>query len=1090
MLLMPLLSACISDEIKIPESGPEGIPTRISLDVEVNDASTLTRGIDGNSVHSIWVGIYSKRTGELTGSHYQAANSDDKHIKHPISNLECKSGQSYIVAVANPDAYMGYTPSNPDGTGLLELLQGEQTKTWKGFRSIYVKNANSAAEAIISDPSPGNANPLLMSGHYYNYTDPDTHPADIVTVQDVYVPVAKETPVTMPGAIHLRRLWSEITFNVEPTGNVIELEVNSMRINNVPSTSWLFERNQGNPSADAPEEYANSGDAVSASAGSKEQYPASGLVQRGSMTVSDVAAAADNPAHKKYSYTFYMMENKRTGNDNCASYEWRELEWGQDGQKPDPANAGVATGELSGNFVSLCPTNAPTYDNNATYVDINCDIKYRDGQAINRKANITYRVHLGYINKEAADFNSFRNSRYTYNVKVQDVSKVLVEANRENGEYQPGAFGTITDITEDFHEFDGHYHVFTIQLTTDELADFTWRMDSYDAGNLHTLTEASTINESNSDYWDWVQLVRNTGNSSDPVAYPGAKSTNILYLKDMKGQAGGWFTVFVNEYAYYNTAKTADSDWHRFVNQPARRFWIYTRISTSHDGQSSYYTAKYGGQQESIQSYFGSEATQAIGVERVNESFGMNLRWQNSVEFDGWDTQIGRKNIWNIVGGVETENKKWSTYLNQNRFQNISAIDNTNQKGISDEQRRAKEFKVPSLVNYTGTLSYVGYARYNAQAAFTDPQMNHGDNTQYIDALYACMNRNRDLNGNGNIDKEELRWIVPSSGEMLRLIVGQSLLENPFNDFATNPLYANGISGQNSADLNARFRYITSDARIIWLDQLMSVSGIVEEGSWNPMPWNVRCVRNVGVNWTVTPGTVRIKPAYDTYVDGTTLAIVKPTYFQRLSLREPVNNGVLPMHNLKSDLNRLSRTGFEVYGSDLSGKLPTGYANLESEINSGRICSDLNTTTGRTGWRLPNQVEATVIMRLAEKEAPANNDYFIPSNNERYTTCTQAYYNDDSGSGQDKINTSNRHCCMYLNTGTKVDNGTVKAASGRIMTISGYSSYHKVRCVRDLTDAEYAESFESLAQKFAPTKSVGAKRKVIMRKIVKKTRRR
>lgn len=1083
MLLMPLLSACISDEIKIPESGPEGIPTRISLDVEVNDASTLTRGIDGNSVHSIWVGVYSKRTGELTGSLYQTANSDDKHIKHPISNLECKSGQSYIVAVANPDAYMGYTPSNPDGTGLLELLQGEQTKTWKGFRSIYVKNANSAAEAIISDPSPGNANPLLMSGHYYDYTDADTHPSDIVTVQDVYVPVAKETPVTMPGAIHLRRLWSEITFNVEPTGDVIELEVNSMRVNNVPSSSWLFERNQGNPSADAPEEYANSGDAISTPTNdvADKPYKPSASVGSGSMTVSDVEAADGIPAHKKYSYTFYMMENKRTGNDNCKDYAWRELEWGMDGQKPDPADASVATGKLSGNFVSLCPTNAPTYDNNATYVDINCDIKYRDKvttPSINgsgeypaiRTANVTYRVHLGYIGGDSKDFNTRRNSKYTYNVKARSADKVLVEA-LKNGEYQPGASGNITDVTEGYHELDAHYHVFTIKLTQEELNTFTWRMDSYDAGNLHTLdnnSSAATL-AANTDYYDWVELVYNNGaadTDSNPVAYPSDRK-KIKHLGDLNGGSdAGWYTVFINEYAYYaDTDKKEDANWHRFANQPARRFWIYAQIATSHDGQSTYYTAKYAGEQQSIQTYFSENAPAALGAEHVNETFGMNLRWTLSAyQPSSFNSENGRKNVWY---GTGLSNRYWSTYLNQTSQQNVNKITNTNQIGAFSKE--ARTYAVPALA----TLSISGTSNYSTRSSGAspfDPQTSAG--SQYVQALFACMNRNRDLDGDGIIDAEELRWVLPSQGEFIRLILGENALPNPLISFSQNKLNIDG----GSADYNPLYHYMLSDSRIFWTEQLMSISLVSNSGTWNQMPWQIRCVRNMGVNWNTAPGEVldnttgmSIDPAYKITWNGTGNPIVIPRYYKDQSMREPVYSPI-PMHKVNSNINKISRYGFEVSSDNID--INSSYSGFITDVNAGSVCSGLITTTGKTGWRVPNQAEINLILRVKDSAGK----FFIPDNSTVfYTSCTQEYYKKKEGEGSSDITTDYRIAAIIADPVTNNGNGRTP----NMTEFRSYGSWY-VKCVRDLTQAE----FNAQASASAGRKSSTA------RKIVRKTRRR
>ena len=48
----------------------------------------------------------------------------------------------------------------------------------------------------------------------------------------------------------------------------------------------------------------------------------------------------------------------------------------------------------------------------------------------------------------------------------------------------------------------------------------------------------------------------------------------------------------------------------------------------------------------------------------------------------------------------------------------------------------------------------------------------NGNNIQYIEALQACMNRNRDENGNGVIDAAELKWYLPASGKICTYYLG------------------------------------------------------------------------------------------------------------------------------------------------------------------------------------------------------------------------------------------------------------------------------------------------------------------------------
>ena len=87
-------------------------------------------------------------------------------------------------------------------------------------------------------------------------------------------------------------------------------------------------------------------------------------------------------------------------------------------------------------------------------------VSFQDSAA-SRTAEVTYIVHLGYIGNDPTDFNCYRNSKYTYNITAESVNKILVEA--FNGdEKQPGAEGTVTDVTDKIENLDAHTGVFNI----------------------------------------------------------------------------------------------------------------------------------------------------------------------------------------------------------------------------------------------------------------------------------------------------------------------------------------------------------------------------------------------------------------------------------------------------------------------------------------------------------------------------------------------------------------------------------------------------------------------------------------------------
>ena len=57
-----------------------------------------------------------------------------------------------------------------------------------------------------------------------------------------------------------------------------------------------------------------------------------------------------------------------------------------------------------------------------------------------RVADVTYVIHLGYVDNVAADFKNERNKKYTYNVTINNVEDIVTEVTEEgNPENTPGA---------------------------------------------------------------------------------------------------------------------------------------------------------------------------------------------------------------------------------------------------------------------------------------------------------------------------------------------------------------------------------------------------------------------------------------------------------------------------------------------------------------------------------------------------------------------------------------------------------------------------------------------------------------------------
>ena len=412
----------------------------------------------------------------------------------------------------------------------------------------------------------------------------------------------------LDGAIHLRRLTSQINFDIsvsQPSGSdeeIISLEPYQWQVFNVPEMTWLHERGDGTGAG----RYAEGNPAGTTNAGDlftdkpEENYGTSDAYTSTYFTPSE-------DGH--YTFDFWQMENKRVGLERCDDYSYREKRLAPDGSIHEGNEKGEYT-ESSAVYASLCNSVDEDFPNNlASYVQIKCRIKYKEkttkgdptyghtqlDDAI-RTADATYTIHLGYIGNVARDFRSLRNSKYTYNVKVTDVKNLILEAYRD-GEKQPGAEGVVADIKEADFLLDAHYQQFNISFTEQELKEISCLINAYydgglqivqgkSAGSDYNVMEQYEFSNENKKFWDWVEF-RATDDKNKFAEYKPVEEYNYgsdekhtftletlckLYEKtdndtdpiqsaDFSEYVGNqidnkyWFTVFVNENVYTTDKK-------------------------------------------------------------------------------------------------------------------------------------------------------------------------------------------------------------------------------------------------------------------------------------------------------------------------------------------------------------------------------------------------------------------------------------------------------------------------------------------------------------------------------------------------------
>jgi hypothetical protein len=138
-------------------------------------------------------------------------------------------------------------------------------------------------------------------------------------------------------------------------------------------------------------------------------------------------------------------------------------------------------------------------------------------------------------------------------------------------------------------------------------------------------------------------------------------------------------------------------------------------------------------------------------------------------------------------------------------------------------------------------------------------------NVYYANSI--CMNRNRDLNGNGVIDNDEIRWFLPTSSQYIQIAISQGELPDPilrFSDYSTEyfqDVWAKYFgAGGNDKQYGARygtynFHYITSDYQYYFAEQLASTGDYPFRGYTGGISaaYTARCIRNLGTDPSIEP---------------------------------------------------------------------------------------------------------------------------------------------------------------------------------------------------------------------------------------------
>lgn len=807
-----------------PDYTVSGQQVRLKVPILLPQMNVETRGDLSenqlNRVESLWIRTYNAETLRPTCKWIKfEPKTSDLHNMREVE-IDTQSGYTYIVAVANVNR-MGVTSDDITNPQPLSNLL-EAADTWDKFLNIAILTPSDQ-----DDVNAPQKNTLPMCGCYsdghvqYNLWQKSYF-------QPYFIPASNKM-VVFNGGIHLRRLVSHITFNFS-AGTDIELEVNSYRVMNAPKFSWLYERSSENTTV------VNFGDQTRSAHDALEYY--ADIPQFGSQFIRNATANGKTVQ----SFDFWQAENKHTG--SCDKYS-------------DRGNKTIDNGITL--FTSLTGESW-TPDNEASYVIVDCDVDYKNkitvdadgnkvdnGTEVERSGHAIYFIHLGYIlggNPEAKskDFNCFRNVNYTYNVTVNGVDDIRVDAVADTEKFH-NEEGLVVDLDANPISLDAHYGVFNIYLSDADLQEnFGFIITSYDNGEKITLSEKNpradingkTViyadeekhNPIDAKYYNWIELRPTTredelslykpryGDHADGKTFlltdmynvKDEDGNNILNMPSDGKSESGWYTVFVNEYTYEpmygeegygnesNTTLHGKPLWMSYVNQNPRRFYIKVSYRESNDHNSVYARSKYAVEQQSLMTYYSQinldPAGTAIAVERENETFGLNLR--HNKDAGGSSLTNGRWNavqyltngtyLHNEVTNISVNRDNESGRSNWDFFLNMS--DPLEVPGVTDDTRLQGGPVIKPRTIANGNPHKLRRIKTDSDSPnttnFTDPQ---SDPTYNIKAMSALVNRNRDNNGNTKIDAEEIRWYIPAMTRYVGMTLGENAMPQKLLDF-------------------------------------------------------------------------------------------------------------------------------------------------------------------------------------------------------------------------------------------------------------------------------------------------------------------
>ena len=667
-------------------------------------------------------------------------------------------------------------------------------------------------------------------------------------------------------------------------------------------------------------------------------------------------------------FTFYMPENIANGKEGCNSADDRE--------------------KLSKGSLRNSPPEGRVFtyvDKPATYVLLKGSYYAKDTDGKETSAEVVYCIHIGLgagssDKVDHKDFSTKRNMNYTYNIQIEGVESIKTEVTAtDNNVWRQEGDVTVSGEGKSI-QLDAHFEARKITFHKSDFKTTDLRVYVKDPLTNFQLTEFSELKEESKNWVSFKSL--KDVPVEETYKYPDEKHVSeLLSVEELLTELNKWakgensllaptnegaieFVCFVNEYYYQSIM------WPEFVNTLDREFFIMDKTQKQTSGGNSTLTsdASFVIKQHSIQTIYDlnkGEDYNAWGIETINETGLLNTTTNPSKIKD---IAYGRLNLPDFSG------KGWSTFLD------YSKESNSNQ--MKDD---------------------------------------------YKNAYYACLQRNRDENGDGVIDSKEKKWYLASSGQYISLWLGRSSLSAESSLFNIDDWVKEGFA----KNIPAKYHYIPSnnDGKVVfWAEEGITIGN--DDSHTTGKIRNYRCIRDLNMKGMDENNLDRKKAPETLFkissVDPKALTVTFD-YLNANSLKPAPSMNELDPHNERdNDINRVYKSFCIVRGSVSSNQVGGTW---KAKTNLTNPC---NRIMNEHGWRMPNQAELSVIY-LVGTDASAYGSY---KKNEFNGLKGQTVFARTSYSGIAKNGKSGQHAYRLL-------------ANEHISLVekTGYTGF--IRCVKD-----------------------------------------